>query len=253
MSEDPEEYVAKKVNEEIINDWLTLAPSALGTLGLLWGALFSSSSALLIGTTCLMLGLSNFLFKRFKLAPRLAERQLQILREEQKKEIIKKLDRLGPELKMLGCNQGAAQIERLTAKFTDLNSLVMEKMSNKDVHTKRVSRLAEELYLAAIENLDHARQILKSIQSIDTDYIDEQLKDAPSAEEKDTLLERRQLKLDALEEADACISKNEVALTKLNLISIQLVKQKSGVQFDMESSLHEITNNIRMDQWEKNQ
>ena len=244
------EHIAKKVNQAIINDSFTLASASIGILGILWGSLFSNTVALTIGGVGLLCGISTFLFNKFKRVPYLTEKQILKVRAEQKERIIQKLNSLGPELITLDCHQGADQVERLKTKFEDLNTLIMEKLNSKDAQAQRIAGLAEKLYLATIENLDQARQILKSVSNIDLDYIAEQTARAHSHEEKDSLEERKQLKLSGIHEAEECIAKNEIAMTKLNLISMQLAKQKQGSHFDMESSLHEITNNVRIDQWE---
>lgn len=254
MSNNPDpfskDHIAKKVNDEILNDSFTLIPSALGILGLLWGGLFSSGAALIIGALALTAGAANFFLNKFKRVPKLTEKHITKAREQQKKLILQKLDSLGPELSELGCHQGTAQVDMLRTKFQDLNALIIEKLDSEDSRSQRIAGLAEKLYLATIENLDHARQILKSVQNIDLEYIDSQIARAHSDEEKESLTERKNLKLKGIDESENCIAKNEVAMTKLNLISMQLAKQKKGTHIDMESSLHEITNNVRIDQWE---
>ena len=61
---------------------------------------------------------------------------------------------------------------------------------------------------------------------------------------------RDRLKMEGVNAAEDCIANNEIAMTKINVLSMELAKSKTNSRFDMESSLHEITNNVRIDQWE---
>ena len=247
-----DEGITKKVNEEILNHSLTLYPGAAGVLGLLWGGLFSSPVGWIVGGVGIIGSVGNVVYQKYFRSNKISKKYIDQAREKQKQELIAKLDSLGPELLALGCDQGAQQVEQLRSKFEGLKANIADKLSDDPVTASKLSALAERLYLATIDNLIHAKQILKSVYDIDLDYIDKQLARAHNDLEKESLEERKKLKLDGVNEAEDCIANNEIAMTKINMLSISLAKSKKSSSFDMETSLHEITNNVRVEQWESN-
>jgi len=247
-----DEGIKKKVNEEILNHSLTLYPGAAGILGLLWGGLFASPAGFVIGGVGILGSIGNAIYQKYFKSNKLSKKYIDQAREEQKQQLIAKLDSLGPELMALDCDQGAQQVDQLRNKFEGLMSNIADKLKNDPTTASKLSALAERLYLATIDNLIHAKQILKSVQDINLDYIDTQLKTAHNDLERESLEERKKLKLDGINEAEECIANNEIAMTKINMLSISLAKSKKNSNFDMETSLHEITNNVRVEQWESN-
>lgn len=242
-------YIEKKVHHQITSSSLTLFPAAGGFLCLLSGALFASAPALIIGGIGLGVSAGFYAFQRFKNFSNLTQKLVDKLRSEQKHQLIKKLSSLADELSELKCYQGAEQVDRLKEKFDGLCSVIQEKLNDDPVKAARLHAIAEQLYLATIDNLLHAKQILNSIDNINLEYIETQLERAHSDQERESLEERRQLKLDGVNSAEECIAHNEVAMTKINQLSIELAKAKRS-NFDMEKSLHKITNNVRVEQWE---
>ncbi len=231
---------------------MTLYPAAGGVLALLYGGLFNSTAGWVAGGLSIIASGGFYLYQKMTKSTKLSQKYIDKVREEQKRELISKLGTLGPELRELGCEQGALQVDQLNNKFVGLLATIDEKLSDQSMEASRLHALAEKLYLATIDNLIHAKQILKSIKDIDLDYIDTQLERAHNAVEKESLIERRKLKLEGMDAAEECIANNEIAMTKINLLSMKLAKSKRNANFDMEESLHEITNNVRVEQWETN-
>ena len=244
-----QKQISQKVNAGILSNSLTLYPTALGALALLWGALFGVTTAFIIGVAALALGVGNYVFQRKMKFEKLATKHIDQLRDSQKKELIGKLSTLGDDLSRLGCQQGVEQVSHLEKKFNTLCQMIAEKLAHDPVKASRLTALAEQLYLATIVNLLNAKQMLKSIDDIDLEYIDTQLARAHNDMERESLEERKNLKLNGLNAVEECIAKNEVAMTKINQLAIQLAQTKNA-QFKMEESLHEITNNVRVEQWE---
>jgi len=242
--------IRKKVNEELLSHSMTLYPAAGGVLSMLYGGLFSSSLGFIVGGLCLLVSGGTYLYQKSTSSKRISHKHIAKAREEQKRELISKLGSLGPELRELDCEQGALQVEQLNKKFDGLLATIEDKLDAKSVESSRLNALAEKLYLATIDNLIHAKQILVSIKDIDLDYIETQLARAHNAVEKESLEERKMLKLEGINAAEECIANNEIAMTKINLLSMKLAKSKKNSKFDMEKSLHEITNNVRVEQWE---
>ena len=243
------EHIEKKFNKESLTNSVTLFPAAGGFLGLLGGALFASVPALILGGIGIGISAGFYAFQKFKNFSNLSQNLVDKLRRDQKSQLIEKLGSLGQELTDFSCNQGAEQVDRLKEKFDGLCSIIREKVGNDNVKSARLNAIAEQLYLATIDNLVHAKQILSSIDNINLDYIETQIQRAHSQEERESLEERRQLKIDGINAAEECIAHNEVAMTKINQLSMELARAKQS-PFDMESSLHEITNNVRVEQWE---
>jgi len=213
MSDDEfsSEGINKKVNEEILNHSMTLYPGAAGALAMLWGGLFSNPAGLIIGGVGLGASVGFGVYQKLAKTKKISQKYIEKAREDQKQQLIAKLDSLGPELRELDCEQGALQVNQLSIKFQGLQVIINEKLEKQPVQASRLNALAEKLYLATIDNLLHAKQILKSVQNIDLAYIDTQLAKAHNESERESLMERKKLKM---------------------------------------ASLHEITNNVRIDQWE---
>ncbi|MFC4991725.1 hypothetical protein [Rubritalea tangerina] len=244
-----QDEIDKRVNHQIHNHSLTLFPAAAGVLMLLWGGLFASSIALVLGGLSLGVSLGFLAYQKKVKFPELSEKLVETLRNQQLKELKEKLSPLKTELEQLNCSQGAEQVHRLKIKFDDLSKMIQEKLSHDHANAARLNAIAEQLYLATIENLIQAKQILTSVANINEQYIDTQIQRAHSDEERESLLERKQVLKDGQHAAEDCIANNEVAMTKINQLSMQLAKSKNS-KFDMEHALHEITNNVRVEQWQ---
>lgn len=244
------EHIEKQVNREIASHSMTLFPAAAGVLGLLWGALFAAPAALVLGGLAVATSVGFFSLQKFGRFGKLTSAYLLKLKNDQREMLLKKLSTIAPELADLGCHQGAAQVEILKAKFDGLNQMIQEKLGHDELKASRLSAIADKLYLATIDNLLHARQILSSVENIDLNYVEKQIARAHSVQERESLEQRRQLKLDGVNAAEDCIAHNEVAMTKVNQLTVELARTKDkNSRYDMEESLHEITNQVRVDQW----
>lgn len=242
--------IEKKVNEQITSHSLTLFPAAAGALGLLWGGLFAVPAALVLGGLSLATSVGFFSFQKFGRFGKLTTAYVNQLRGQQKEKLVQKLSTIGGELANLGCHQGAEQVARLKTKFDGLAAMIQEKLPDDETKASRLNAMAEKLYLATIDNLLQTRQILQSVDDIDLDYIDAQVQRAHSEQERESLEARRQLKLDGINAAEECIAHNELAMTKVNQLSMELARARAKHSpYDMEESLHEITNNVRVEQW----
>ena len=243
------DFIDQQINKEINNHSLTLFPAAFGVLGLLWGGLFASSFALVVGSLALGLSLGFFIYQKKVNFNKLAKQLVDKLRTKQLLDLKAKLVPLKQDLEKLNCKQGAEQVQRLKIKFEGLSEMIKEKLAHDEVNTTRLNAIAEQLYLATVDNLIQAKQILSSVDNINEEYIEIQMERAHSNQERESLLERKLLLRDGVNAAEDCIANNEVAMTKINQLSMSLAKSKHS-KFDMEHALHEITNNVRVEQWQ---
>ena len=245
------DQIQKAVNRDIAQHSLTLFPAAAGVLGLLWGALFAAPAALALGGLGILTSVCFASIQKFGRFGKLTTAYVNQLRNTQKKALLNKLSNIKPELERLGCHQGAAQVDLLQSKFQGLEDVIAEKLANQPDKSSRLSAIAEKLHLATIENLLHAGQILKSVEAIDVSYLDEQIARAHTEAEKESLLARKALKLEGVDAAEHCIANNELAMTKVSQLAVDLARTKSqNSAYDLEESLHEITNSVRVDSWE---
>jgi hypothetical protein len=104
---------------------------------------------------------------------------------------------------------------------------------------------AEQVYLAVLDNLDKMATILESISTIDVSYIEERLQalkklksTAPAdEEERKTLLERRTLRDDKLQEVNSLLTENEQAITEIEKATVSLVAiTRSRAAVDMDTA-----------------
>ena len=244
------EHIEKAVAREIAQHSLTLYPAAAGILALLWGGLFTVPLAIGVGVLSLATSVGFFCLQKFGRFGKLTTAYVNRLRGQQKEKLVQKLGTLAPELERLGCHQGAAQVELLKSKFAGLDEVIQQRLAGDDSRASRIRAIADQLYLATIDNLQHAGQILKSVENIDLSYIEEQIARAHSPQEKESLEERKRLKLEGIDAAEEAIANNELAMTKVSQLAVELAKTRAQDNpYDMEASLHEITNSVRVEQW----
>jgi len=205
-------------------------------LGVFWGA---------IGLGLLMWSI-NFLIRKDKVSVAyLAE-----LRKRMRREREASLLAIEKELRALRCEAGSIQMQNLRAKYDSFVAVIEEKFNPIEVTYGRYLGIAEQLYLAGIDNLRKVTVALKSVNSIDRDYIQRQMShldnngivndasDYRALEDRLSLLEETESHVDRL------LVENERAMTQLVEAAARLAHVQTSpgeARLEMEEAMGELS------------
>ncbi len=175
---------------------------------------------------------------------------------EQAGRAAKKLDELAADFDELDFAQGRAQLKQLGEKMTTLTEVLRRRLNSGELTFGRYLDMAEQVYLAALDNLHEAAVSLRAISTIDPDHIGSRSAElsgggARSNEQQRELsaLEDRQALFDAQRERiGRLVAQNESAMTILDKTATALAATKMGkgqASMDAESAMAELENLAR--------
>ncbi|MFQ5973489.1 MAG: hypothetical protein ACE5Q3_14260, partial [Alphaproteobacteria bacterium] len=147
--------------------------------------------------------------------------------------------------------QGAAQLQRLREKFENLSEVMKRRLNAGELTYARYLGMAEQVYLSALDNLHEAAVALRSVSTIDPDYVEariSELEEAPDPsadrrQESDALRKRTALYTQQQQRVEQLISQNELAMTVLDKTSTALAEVKTGkghAAMDAEAAIAEL-------------
>ncbi|MGI9336039.1 MAG: hypothetical protein ACR2RL_23070 [Gammaproteobacteria bacterium] len=162
-----------------------------------------------------------------------------------------KLDELRRELEDAGSQQGLEQLDLLEHKLNTLTAVLTRRMNAGELTFARYLGSAEQVYLAALDNLHNVALALTSVRTIEPGYIDTRLAalakrssgDGSASEEIASLEQRRTLLADQLEKVDRLLAQNEVAMTALDNTATALADTKTTkghASVDPETAMREL-------------
>jgi hypothetical protein len=250
----------KAVLRETLQHPVTLAGSAVGILGGMAGLMFNGGA--LIGTvaiTGLSLGIVSWLINYFIRDKSFANRHLDALHAElqkQRNDTLNKIQADLTELSDLGgaehlSEQGVDQFTLVQEKLKNFEVLLASKFDRNEITFGRYLGTAEQVYLSVLDNLLDIVHTLRSVATIESDYIDDRLsaiaklpKITPADEaEIATLQKRKLLKEEQLEKVNILLTKNEEAFTALDTATIaisSLKTVKGRATADLDAAMSEL-------------
>ncbi len=83
-----------------------------------------------------------------------------------------KLKTLEDDFEELAFEQGAAQLRLLRDKIDNLAEVLKRRLNAGELTYGRYLAMAEQVYLSALDNLNEAAVALRSVSTIDSDYIE---------------------------------------------------------------------------------
>ena len=225
-------------------------PAALGVLGALGGAVLAAPllfTAAAAGGGLAALGLGiNLLWRRDTLAQdyvRQAHHDVRVQREA-------RLSDLESDLKRAHAIEALGQFARLQEKIRTFETLLSERLQPGELTYGRFLGIAEQVFVAALENLRTAGLMREARAAIDLPYIERRIqalrqRAARSAAQDDELQSLQgQLALHAEQEArvEACLAENEQALAELGRCSTAVAQMKTGeaASVSMEAAMAEL-------------
>lgn len=248
------------LNESLQNPW-TLFGAASGILGgmatfLFDGGLFLGSVALGGATLSIISWCINYFARHDVLADRHLDRlhkKLEARKEAALKQIKNDLDALTavPGVEEYS-EQGSVQFTKAAEKYQNLELLLQKKFSTTEVTYRRYVGTAEQVYLSVLDNLLDVTNKLKSIRTIDVDYIQsraaqlqskQELEKADEAE-LETLKNRMKLRQKQVQKVNVLLTENEQAMTALDHTTAAISDtrtSKGRADADFESAMEELT------------
>lgn len=235
--------IKKAVTRKNLSHPLTLFPTTAGiatTIGaiILGGPVMWAMTGGLIGLGALSWCANQFL--RFE---KMASSHMMRMREEMRQRREEKIQMLQSQLGDLGCPSGSAQLSKLHEKYQIFKEVLDQKFDQKEFTYGRYLGMAEQVYLAGLDNLEKIALSLKSVSTIDRGYIEKELdslngRDGASVSaQRDALLDRLKLIDDSGEKVDHLLAQNERAMTQLvttatRLTDIETAPGQSSMAMD---------------------
>jgi len=152
--------------------------------------------------------------------------------------------RLYEELSTLNCLEGTRQLRALQYKYCNFLDVLNRQLSIDEVTFSRYAAAGEQLYLAALDNLNAAAVALRSIRTIDAPQLLARLNENSDGDEEQKALQQR---LTTREKQSArvaeCLSQNENALTALDQAAAKLaaVRMNRGhADVDLNTAMEEL-------------
>lgn len=249
--------IKKAVTKKNLLHPMTLFPSAAG-LGSIFGIFLLgpwmwAMTAGLFGLSLLSWGANQFL--RFE---KLAASHMTALREELRKKREKKIELLREQLASLRCDSGASQLGKLHDKYQTFKEVLDQKFNSSEFTYGRYLGMAEQVYLAGLDNLEKIALSLKSVSTIDRDYIEKELDQLDGEEDeavkarRDALLERLRLIDESRTKVRNLLAQNEKAMTQLvstasRLTDIETAPGRSSMVMDQAmEELARLSQNMQM-------
>lgn len=231
---------------------LSVYPTVLAVLGGLALLLFGPSAVLVAGVSGLAsVGLASWLINYFFRRESFASRYLRKAHEALERETRRKLRNLEEELRELDLQQGVVQLARFREKLDTLTTLLKRKLDESELTYGRYLGMAEQVYLAAVDNLHEAALAARTARAIDLRYVEQRLavlekEDSASpdvAGELEALRGRREIHAEQSARVAELLSRNEAAMTQLDRTSaaIAAVRTQAGhASMDFETAMSEL-------------
>ena len=166
--------------------------------------------------------------------------QLRLMKSLVGQEDPEAVDALQHELEGLGSEQALSQLNRLSAKRDNLAEVLKRRMDAGELTYGRYLGSAEKVYQAAMGNLGEVAVALRSVSTIDVDYIDSRLAtlggstaqggNDSAKRESDTLAERKVMHRQKHDRVASLLAQNESAMTVIDKTATALADVPLGKQ-----------------------
>lgn len=215
--------IRKAVLKQTLTHPLSVYASTLGVLGVVGAALFSSPAALAGGGAALTLGVGSWIINYFFRHDSLTAAHLRMLHRKQQEEIAQRPKKVQARLETMGFHEGAEQMAKLQQKFDHLSHVLLDKFEPTELAFMRYLGVAEQVYLSALDNLENLADQVKSVATIDMDYIHRQMNRLDDdAAERAPLMERMALRDKVMSRVREGLLDNEKALTTLDSTAVKI-------------------------------
>lgn len=245
-----QQAVNKAVLTNSLQHPIVLYSTVAGMLAAVSGVVFHLGSLPLIlsaggAVTALAGWMYEFIGKRDNYSQAyFAQVHAQLMREKKQK-----LAKLREELNRVQSYNGIKQLDLLELKYRNFEEILLGKLAPTEMTYSRYLSIAEQVYLAILDNLDKVYLTLKSISAVDREHLAQRLNELQhqqshtTAQEQETLQKRLVLYQQQSTKASDLILANERALTELDEVTAKLAgveMNKGRADVDLEMAMEEL-------------
>jgi hypothetical protein len=263
-----QQAVGRAVLGNTLQHPLTLYPVVLGVLGAVSAVTLDLPFSVLLGSiSALGGGVMSWIVNFFFRGDAFARRYIQGRQEAVALQRRRLLETMQAELmqcrSIAGAEelseQGVEQLEQIQARLGNLEEILAGKVDRHELITSRFLGVAEQVYLAVLDNLADAIPLLRTVNAIDTEYISHrlkelrQLKDPTDADrdEVETLMKRKALRDQQLQRVNVLLTRNEEAMTQMDDATAAVANMdtdEARASLDLETAIQELQRLARVAQ-----
>ena len=153
------------------------------------------------------------------------------------------------KLEEVGATQGMEQLRMFQGKFQNYREILGQKFRPEELTYGRYLGIAEQVYLAGLDNLERVYLALKSVSTVDAAALTARLAplaregDEGARAEADTLRERLALYNEQIALTEHLLLQNELAMTELDNVTAKVatvVTHKGEADLDLDQAMEEL-------------
>lgn len=247
-----EKAIITALNRSIMDNWLVGASIGAIPVGILTAILLGTSVGIPIIGGAIALGGGTWAWQRFFKGDKFLDQYRNHLRQLLDEDTTQKRLNLQRSLDAYGNRHASEQLEQFRNKIKVFIEILDLKFPDKNQLTyNRYYTIAQEVFLAGMDNLNEVLLIHKTLDAIDLDYIERSLQrienceqDSATKRERSSLLLSKQQYLDQQQDIKDLMAQNEEALTRLDeaIVQVQDIKRSSNNEskLDMEASIEQL-------------
>ncbi len=247
-----EKAIIKALNKSIMDNWFVGASIGAIPVGILTTILLGTGVGIPIIGGALLFGGGTWAWKRYFKGDKFFEQYRDHLRQLLDEDTEHRRNELQRSLESYGNKHACEQLEQFQTKIRVFIEILGLKFPDKNQLTyNRYYTIAQEVFLAGIENLNEVLLIHKTLDAIDLDYIERSLKRLGAREkepatkrEESSLLQSKQQYHDQQEDIKNLMAQNEEALSKLDeaIVQVQDIKRSANNSSlpDMDASIEQL-------------
>lgn len=163
----------------------------------------------------------------------------------------KSLNDLTEKLIAIQDNEGLRQVELFRDKYDNFVGILDQKLAPGELTYNRYLTIAEQVFLAGLDNLEASALAVDSISAIDIQHVEDEvsrLEALPVTTDSDLskldqLKKRRRLRVVQMEKSQTLLHENEHALTQLDLVTAKIANintRQGRAQIALEDAMDEL-------------
>lgn len=244
-----QESIAKAVRRRVLSSPLILYPGVASVLSGLAAALFASPVTVGLAVASPVLLLAGWQFEKHLRSHAYSLAYLAEANQKLQAERAARTAQLVERLRLLHSRQGIHQIKLFNHAFQNFQEILGEKFSPQELTYGRYLGIAEQVFLASLDNLERVCLALKSVSTVDAAELEERIRelakedDTSAREESATLRQRLQILKEQTDLAETLLLQNEKALTELDHVTAKVasvVTEKGRAELDLEQAMEEL-------------
>jgi len=163
----------------------------------------------------------------------------------------KSLKDLTAKLSKIRDDRGLKQLQLFKCKYDNFVNILDQKLAPGELTYNRYLTIAEQVFLAGLDNLESSAIAQSSVSAIDCDHLENEIKRIDNLKERDSFLEKQRdqliqrlkLREQQLQKVEEFLLDNEHALTQLDHVATRIANintQQGRAQVDLEEAMEEL-------------